>query len=244
MAFHTTSFNNDEAREIMARITSSSQFLQIPSSELRGRTYERELKRITSLELHSATLAEYHRVQRIPRGLRVNLRPTLFSENQDYCTKFEGILNKCSMDIILLSLQFLDQAIRDCNTRISTMETQLQNSLTPEDWSALKQNTDKTTNDFKVKLEDKKRNKFFRDTEDYLRDQVYKWQETLPPRHRSHRQPQYSSEDQASSSSGSDLGSYRGRMFHGPRNRNRQGNRTNQTTTRGHQPRMQTRSQV
>ncbi|XP_069822511.1 uncharacterized protein [Dendropsophus ebraccatus] len=78
-----------------------------------------------------------------------------------------------------------------------------------------------------------------------MRDQVYKWQEQLPQRPRSTRYPHYSSEEQASSSSGSEFGSHRGRSFQGPHNRNRRGNRTNPgTTTRGATNRIQTRSQV
>ncbi|CAJ0935589.1 unnamed protein product [Ranitomeya imitator] len=55
----------------------------------------RELGKKTSLELHYVTLAEYHKVKHIPRGLRGSLRPTLFQDKRDYCLKFEGILNKC-----------------------------------------------------------------------------------------------------------------------------------------------------
>lgn len=65
--------------------------LHIPN----GLDWKRERKRLILYELHALTLAEYHRLGRIPRGLRSNLHPILFTEKAIIREKFEKILNKC-----------------------------------------------------------------------------------------------------------------------------------------------------
>ncbi|CAJ0964342.1 unnamed protein product [Ranitomeya imitator] len=147
-----------------------------PSEELRTRDFEKDLKRYTALDLHSITLAEYHRIQRIPRGLRVPLRPTLFQDNSDYCGKFEAILNKCSMDLIVLTIDFLQKEITELNSKISSTEQQLKSTSSPEDFKLLKDKVDKAVSDLRETLQTRKLNKFLRDTEDYRSNQVYKWQ--------------------------------------------------------------------
>ncbi|CAJ0965286.1 unnamed protein product, partial [Ranitomeya imitator] len=97
MSFNTLSYGQAEAEEIISRVTIPGEFLHTPSEEIRSRDLERELRRKTALELHY--------VKRIPRGPRVSLRPTLFQDKPDFCQKFESILNKCCMDIIILTIE-------------------------------------------------------------------------------------------------------------------------------------------
>lgn len=47
---------------------------------------EKLLQRSVTMELHEVTLVEYYRLQMIPRGLRVCLVPTIFSQNVDFKT--------------------------------------------------------------------------------------------------------------------------------------------------------------
>ncbi|CAJ0934575.1 unnamed protein product [Ranitomeya imitator] len=176
MSFSTLSYNQEEVSSIISQVTTPGTFLHTPSEELRTRDFERDLKRLTSLDLHCITLAEYHRVQRIPRGLRVPLRPTLFHDNTEFCTKFESILNKCSMDLIVLTIDFLQKEITDLKIRITATEQQLNNTLSSEDFKTLKTKLDHTTTELRDNLQARKRSKFLRDTEDYKNNQVYRWQ--------------------------------------------------------------------
>ncbi|XP_073500283.1 uncharacterized protein [Phyllobates terribilis] len=70
MSSVTFSYNADEASNIISQTNLSSEFLRVPPSETRGRDLEKERRHLTNIELHCATLTEYLRVQRIPRGLR------------------------------------------------------------------------------------------------------------------------------------------------------------------------------
>ncbi|KAM4016177.1 uncharacterized protein ACNLHF_002625 isoform 1-T2 [Anomaloglossus baeobatrachus] len=172
--FSTFSYNDEESSTIVSKVTTSNKFLATPPEELRGRDYEKELQRQVALDLHLVTIAEYHRTKSIPRGLRVSLRPTLFSENPLYCDKFEAIINKCSMDIIL-TIEFLQKEIQQITDSILSTEEQLKQSLSASDLDQLKAKTNDFITNFRTNLETKKRQKFFRDQEDYTKGTVYRW---------------------------------------------------------------------
>ncbi|CAJ0944905.1 unnamed protein product [Ranitomeya imitator] len=160
-----------EAEEIISRVTIPGEFLHTPSEEIRSRDLERELRRKTALELHYVTLAEYHKVKRIPRGLRVSLRPTLFQDKPDFCQKFESILNKCSMDIIILTIEYLHKELSTIEEQISSIQQQLSSTLTTDKFDFILQKTNKTIEEFRSQLQERKRSKFLSDAEDYHREQ-------------------------------------------------------------------------
>ncbi|KAM4043968.1 uncharacterized protein ACNLHF_008078 [Anomaloglossus baeobatrachus] len=206
MSFTTFSYNTDEVNSILSKVTIPNTFLSVPSEEVRSRDYEKELRRHTALELHCATLAEYHRVQRIPRGLRVSLKPTLFADKPDYCTKFESIINKCSMDIIILTIEFLQKEIEDLGQNISSIEQQLQNTIPSTEWDRIHSKTKENIAEFRRTLQERKRSKFIRDQEDYSKNRVYRWQFTED----NPRRPAF--HNRYSSSSGSDTEQYTSRQ--------------------------------
>ncbi|CAJ0946010.1 unnamed protein product [Ranitomeya imitator] len=174
MSFNTLSYGPAEAEEIISRVTIPGEFLHTPSEEIRSRDLERELRRKTALELHYVTLAEYHKVKRIPRGLRVSLRPTLFQDRPDFCQKFESILNKCSMDIIILTIEHLHKELSTVEAQVTSIQQQLSSTLTPDKFDLILQKTNKTIEEFRSQLQERKRSKFLRDAEDYHREQVTK----------------------------------------------------------------------
>ncbi|XP_044162651.1 uncharacterized protein LOC122946857 [Bufo gargarizans] len=172
----TFAYDLTAAEKIVSEVTVSSDFLHVPHNEYRTRDWERESKKQISSELHCATLAEYYKHKRIPRGLRVHLRPTLFPSNTEYCTKFENIINKCSLDIIVLSIEYLQKAIQDSKEKLAAIESQLLSTTSTSEWSELKKKTDKILDEHRKYLENTKRTKFIRDTEDYQLNKVYRWQ--------------------------------------------------------------------
>ncbi|XP_069600009.1 uncharacterized protein [Ranitomeya imitator] len=178
MSSETFSFNATEAAEILSKVTAPSDFLQIPAKELKNRDLERESRRAVNLELHIITIAEYLRVQRIPRGLRVPLQPTFFREDKDYCTKFEHILNKCSADLMTLTLSYLQKNLETVNAQINAIESQLTSTLPQEEFQELKTKNLELLRSHRLELEKRKRSKFLRDTEDYLQNRVYQWRDT------------------------------------------------------------------
>ncbi|XP_073522647.1 protein spinster homolog 1-like [Phyllobates terribilis] len=87
-------------------------------------------------------------------------------------SKFEGILNKCSMDIIVLTIDFLQKEITNLHTRIASTEQQLSNTISSEEFTTLKNKVDKTISEYRNELQIQKKSKFLCDAENYLNNQV------------------------------------------------------------------------
>lgn len=236
------SYNEDQATRILAKMTAPTDFLQTPVSECKRRDWERERKRLVSYDLHALTLAEYYRLGRIPRGLRVNLRPTLFAEKAEFKEKFERILNKCSMDIMLLTIESLQEAMEELQPKVEVIEQQLTDSMNATDFAELKEKVETYLKNYRKEIELQKRNKFHRDAEDYRLKAVYKWQQ---PGSGYSRRPSggYSSSSSANSQSSF---SNRRPFFQRNRGRNRRGDRGGRAAIIGEQAggSIQTRSQV
>ncbi|XP_044125048.1 uncharacterized protein LOC122922499 isoform X2 [Bufo gargarizans] len=196
------SYDTSTADSIVSGVNLSSDFLHIPSHELKIRDYERDRKRLIGWELHCSTLAEYYRTNRIPRGLRSRLRPTLFSDNTEFSTRFENILNKCSFDIILLTIEQLQKSIEDLSKKIEITETTLITTAPEEEWKKAKDKIEKQLSEYKKHTELNKRQKFVRDAEDYRLDNVYRWKKSPQYNPWNNRYQQYSGSSSDSDRSG------------------------------------------
>ncbi|XP_040261997.1 uncharacterized protein LOC120977901 [Bufo bufo] len=219
MTSDTLSYNEDEVTAILSQVTEPSDFLQTPASEFKTRDLERETRRLLNYELHSITLAEYLKTKRIPRGLRIRTRPTFFKDNPEFCIKFEQILNKCSFDIITLTLSFLHTAIMDTKELIQATENQLKEIVSPDEYTQLQQRISTILTDRRKTIEATKRQKFLRDTEDYRLNRVYRWPDSS---YRQATDKRSSSMDSYRSASSDDSHAQR-RPTRGPRRGNRTG---------------------
>ncbi|XP_044133353.1 LOW QUALITY PROTEIN: protocadherin gamma-B4-like [Bufo gargarizans] len=103
------------------------------------------------------------------------------------------------MDIIILSIDFLQRSILESREKISAIETQLAATIPSQDLTDLKNKTDKVLDEHRKYIEQTKRSKYIRDTEDYQLNRVYRWQWQEPNTY-----GQYGYADYASSSSGSE----------------------------------------
>ncbi|CAJ0933921.1 unnamed protein product [Ranitomeya imitator] len=210
MSIDTFAYDLATTTNILSQVTGSNEFLRTPPQELRTRDYEKERRKLISYDLQCTTLAEYHRHSKIPRGLRSNLRPTLFSDNPEYCEKYKRILNKCSLDIILLTIEYLQKTIVETKHSIQAIEAQLSTALSSTEWTSLKTKTEKSLTEHQKSLQERKRQKFQRDTEDYSMNKVYKWNDTSANTgswHRPRNQRRY-----GSFSSGTDASTASGRQ--------------------------------
>ncbi|XP_073524703.1 protein spinster homolog 1-like [Phyllobates terribilis] len=103
-------------------------------------------------------------------GERPDCDPSMNKESSRI--KFEGILNKCSMDIIVLTIDFLQKEITNLHTRIASTEQQLSNTISSEEFTTLKNKVDKTISEYRNELQIQKKSKFLCDAENYLNNQV------------------------------------------------------------------------
>ncbi|XP_044124757.1 uncharacterized protein LOC122944111 [Bufo gargarizans] len=246
----TLSFADTDAERILSQVTSTSDFLNIPTSEFQKRHWERERRRLTAYELHAITLAEYYKVKRIPRGLRVHLRPTFFPNDPDYSRDFEKIINKCSYDLILLTINRIQTAVTELQTQILATEQQLRDSLTSEEFGKLKESVDTYIATYKRDTEEKKRSKFLRDSEDYHLNRVYRWQDPTwrqkPGYRRSPRPGSFTSSSGNESTGPQDSRPFlrRGRRPRGGGGGVQDASTTNLTARPGSSQTIQTRSQT
>lgn len=120
------------------------------------------------MELHEVTLAEYYNLQMIPRGLMVCLIPTLFTQNDDFKTKFAQIINKCSFDLITLMVQFLQQERSSLLQQMSDLETQLTELMKQEELTKINKSNKEKMVTFHKNIELWKQSKLENHRVDYV----------------------------------------------------------------------------
>ncbi|OCT78643.1 hypothetical protein XELAEV_18029728mg [Xenopus laevis] len=161
------SYTEVQAEEIVAAFAQSAGFLRVPVSSQLQRKLEGLNRRPIDLELHAETLAEYFVNKRIPRGLRISLRPTLFAGNEEFRLRFAQILNKCSYDIMTLTVEFITKELKVVHNEIQKA------GINAQELSELKEQIQIKLDKYKQDNEKQKRQKYNRDTVDYERGRIY-----------------------------------------------------------------------
>ncbi|KAL7399138.1 hypothetical protein ABVT39_020564 [Epinephelus coioides] len=128
--------------------------------------------------LHGSTLSQYWRNKRIPRGLRINKVPTLGCNNPAFCKKWCEVLNKCSLDLILLVVEYTLDELSKTRTEISDLQGELQTKFSSQQMSALNERCTSFIDAHKKELSENKLKKYRCDTLDYKNDRVYPWLHT------------------------------------------------------------------
>lgn len=140
-----------------------------------------QLKKLSEREIrlhwNIVNMSDYWREGRIPRGLRIKKFPAFGLEDPDFRSRWEGILNKCSLDLILLIIEHnkkereaTQEKLDEMKTQISTIDDE-QKKLPFE--NKLKEDLEKLTD----WVRQQKVKKFKRDENDYKEGKVYRWPE-------------------------------------------------------------------
>lgn len=132
---------------------------------------EKELK----LQLHIVTLSDYWRKDMIPRGLRLNKYPTFGQDNEEFKNKWEAILNKCSLDLILLLIEEARKQKAVIQSQIEDLKANLIQAETEESRSTFEKKLQEDVEKLSVKLRQVKLAKFKRDLDDYSNGTIYSW---------------------------------------------------------------------
>lgn len=171
----TFSFSDLDSERILSSLTGTSDFLTEDDHRPSIRQLEYFMRKEVNYRLHTVTLAEYFRAKRIPRGLRILLKPTLCRENPNFLNKWRCILNKCSLDLVLLTVEELQKESVRIQTDIADLKTKLQTSLPADEFKDLLVSVETTIQNHKIEVEKTKIKKFKRDTFDYANNCVYTW---------------------------------------------------------------------
>lgn len=174
----TFSYSNIAMGKILRGLEGGASFLNVPSTLNLKRNFEFETKRQCTLELHAITMVEYYKNNRIPRGMRSQLRPFMFTNDVDFRTKYEQISNKYALDLILLNIEHSQKELGTAREKTQKIEEDLRANLSPDDFAAFMLKQQDFLQKFKLNLQETKRRKWYRDIRDYQRGQVYTWSAT------------------------------------------------------------------
>ncbi len=144
------------------------------SDELRIRLERLYLKE-TRLTMHGSTLSEYWRNKKIPRGLRIQKAPTIGKSDENFIKRWGEILNKCSLDLMLLIINQVSTEASTVKAEILKKEEDLREKI-GTNFSSIESSIKTTVCQYKEKLLSIKLKKYKRDTEDYQRNEIYNWE--------------------------------------------------------------------
>ncbi|KAL7396670.1 hypothetical protein ABVT39_009695 [Epinephelus coioides] len=142
-------------------------------------------KKETHIKLHGYTLSEYWR--NIPQGPRIQKAP-IGKQNEDFNKKWCEILNKCSMDLMLLITEEVSRQKEDALKDISNHQALMREKM-GDDFNNVIDSIKHTLKTYEDGLMATKIKKYKRDTLDYIQGKVYKWAPGRRPSTFPHQQP-------------------------------------------------------
>ncbi|OCT88577.1 hypothetical protein XELAEV_18017206mg [Xenopus laevis] len=172
----TFAYTDEDITRITGMIGQTDNFLNQPDIMIDFKELEKTKRKFIAYELHAQTLGEYVKCKRIPRGLRSHLRPTMFSNNEQFCNKWEAILNKCSIDLMVAIIEEIHKELPKVSQSGNEMETKLRNQASPQVFTEGKRKLADHLQSFRMELQARKRTKFQRDAADYEEGAVYRWE--------------------------------------------------------------------
>lgn len=220
--FHLSEHDRES---ILTQIESSELRLPLPNQGSSNKYQELEAlrRRELTLTLHASTLAEYIRAKRIPRGLRTHLTPNLLPEDTTFTTRWVGLCNQFSFDLMLLSIKHLQEAIDQCKIDIRSVEQEIRKMEPAPKVEAGLKSIEEAIIRLRESIMKVKLSKFARDTRDYENDKVYSWNKSKRrriqpnPAQQSQQQIPFYGDTTGSESDGSTEGNAHKRSFLGLR---------------------------
>ncbi|OCT62271.1 uncharacterized protein LOC121397894 [Xenopus laevis] len=175
-----TTFAYDE--EDVGRILSKIEAVDLLSTqETTTISTEKELFNLRRKEIHTSlhvsSLAEYLKVKRIPRGLRLDIKPNLCAENTLLQQRWFEICNKCSQDLMLLTVETLTVKLQDVRTAVSNTQEKLVREKGKEQAEMALREQDHMLSKLRDTIINRKRSKFERDARDYKEGREYSWRD-------------------------------------------------------------------
>ena len=172
--FSTEDYDRILLKETLFTNGQAAQLTETNATTTTKKTLRKLYSREARLFLHAVSLSDYLRHKRIPKGLRLEKSPMIGKESEVFCQKWCEITNKCSFDLMALTIE-------ECTTQLNSVRASIQDNL------KIIENIDnqvlteikKDLEEYKIKVEKeikaKKVWKFQRDANDYEKNEVYAW---------------------------------------------------------------------
>lgn len=205
------------------------------------RHFESLRKKAVQYTLHSTTLVEYLKTKRIPRGLRLNIRPSFCRDDKEFCNRWYQILNKCSLDLMTLTVKGIQGQLEGLNKTILETQRKLETQIPITDFQKYLETVTASVDQYRRDTLTIKLKKYRRDLIDYEEGRVYSWREHIRFRRNDDTRPSSRAGTDGNTSSDSDRQPFLGHPSRGPPPRRRGGarNETEPPYTRS-QARLQT----
>lgn len=168
------SFDDTEAQNIISQETLFGEQRRNYPNEDRKSTMIYLEKKNLRLKWHGIALSEYWRKKQIPRGLRMNKKPSIGKHDPEFLNKWERILNKCSLDLILLIVEQTKKETEKVMSELQELKTEITASDTTQ-LTKLENEIKEGLTKFEDELKAFKIDKYERDAEDYRKGSVYNW---------------------------------------------------------------------
>ena len=169
----TFAFSDSDSDTILFPQESTDQMFD--SIESLSKRLEALKKKETRYTLHGTTLSQYWRTKRIPQGLRMDKEPTLGRNSKTFCKKWCEILNKCSLDLMLLIIEHVREEMTPMREEIIQVEKDIKTKFGAKQLKDIEQQNTTLLDTYHKELLETKLYKYRRDTADYKEDRVYKW---------------------------------------------------------------------
>ena len=173
-------------KEDYARIILTDSLFNDSNTDPTGGVSTATLKKLqekeTRLFLHAVTLSDYLRVNKIPMGLRIiNKIPMWGRESDTFCDRWCEVLNKCSYDLMALTIQEVSSQLATVREEIVTQKKALSDSINNKDrLDQIMEECDNRKRQLEAEIIAYKRKKFERDSADYQSGAVYGWRLKTP----------------------------------------------------------------
>ncbi|CAH2300550.1 Hypothetical predicted protein [Pelobates cultripes] len=168
-------YSQAEVDALLAWFSNSSNFSQSNSMVLYKRFEYLQRKEI-NYQLHVETLVEYLRVKRIPRGRRLGIKPSFWQYKPKFEENWQRILNKCSLDLIALTIEGLEEDLTKLKQEISITKSRILSTENHKSFTKHSEEIDSILSKHKTDTLNRKLSEFKRDTIDYFDNKVYNWQ--------------------------------------------------------------------
>lgn len=117
-------------------------------------------KKETRMLLHGSVLSHYWQNKRIPRGLRIMKEPTLGQDDPEFHKRWCDILNKCSLDLMLLVIDNQNKRLAMIRQEIADLEAQFKSKFSSVQLKELLEKCDVQINTYKAEMQCKKMDKY------------------------------------------------------------------------------------
>ncbi|XP_041436377.1 uncharacterized protein LOC121402944 [Xenopus laevis] len=186
---NTFAYSDEDINRILSSLETEQliPIESIPQSDVAKELLNLQKKEIHT-SLHVSTLAEYIKTKRIPRGLRLDIKPNLCAEDQLLQQRWLEICNKCSIDLMVLTVERLTVKLHEIRTAITASTAKLTEERGAEQCNKILSDHKDILERLRSSITDRKRAKFNRDAKDYQEGKVYTWREERKWQRSEHQQ--------------------------------------------------------